>query len=209
MRLFGIFFVIAFLYFAQPVAADILPEGHVRFVHQLVFEDSPLFENHRMIASPNAGFSGGVEVTPGKKFHFSSKYGTKLYLVPADEKIDDFDRERFKQFPSCRPPCGQINSIPMYNPVRSAVTTIKFVEVNEDGPVVEVVSHEEFGAKGRSFGVTSHPSEGRAKRAPWLLLTLPLALGVVICCFLTMRKRNVSRQNASLPESELNAQTSE
>jgi hypothetical protein len=113
--------------------ADILPPGHKNIDHQLVFESSPLFD-----------------VVPGQPLHFSSKYGTRLYLIPKSVAADlKFDREQFDQWPSTLPPVSQIASVFKGSPIDSAVTTARFVGLRDGKPEIVVVEHKELDAAGK------------------------------------------------------------
>jgi hypothetical protein len=130
--------------------ADILPPGHKNIDHQLVFESSPLFDEYCLVAAPIRGFSGFHIVVPGQPFHFSSKYGTRLYLIPKSVAADlKFDREQFDQWPSTLPPVSQIASVFKGSPIDSAVTTARFVGLRDGKPEIVVVEHKELDAAGK------------------------------------------------------------
>ena len=170
-------FLLAMFFLAISVStltADVLPPGHAPVSHKLEFESSQLLKDTVLVAAPTAGFGGAVRVVAGEPFTFSSKYGTRLYLVPAGETIDNkFDRERFKEWPSCQPPVSEIKSVPAYKSVRSALTTLRLKEITEDGPVIEIVSHKEFNRAGNP-----------AQDGSWSTLAALPVLGVAICGYL-------------------------
>jgi hypothetical protein len=69
---------------AAPLHADLIPPGTRPIEHTLVFDDSPWFQQYRIVAAPTLGFAGEVVVQPHVPFRFSSKYGTRLYAVPLE-----------------------------------------------------------------------------------------------------------------------------
>ena len=130
--------------------ADILAPGHRSISHQLVFESSPLFDDYCLVAAPIRGIGGVHVVVPGQPFQFSSKYVTRLYLIP--ESVTEnlkFDRENFDQWPSTLPPVSQIPSVPVTSPVASVVTTVRFADVQGGKPNIIVVDHKELDSGGK------------------------------------------------------------
>jgi hypothetical protein len=130
---------------AEPLLADLIPSGHKAVTHQLVFVDSPALAHHRLVAAPVRGLHGTTEVVAGQPFQFSSKYGTRLYLIPKDVMpLPKFDRDLYSQWPSEEPPVGEITSVPMVNPVASILTKVRLVSVTSGPPEMELVAHEEL-----------------------------------------------------------------
>ncbi len=124
--------------------ADVLLPGYRGVSHQLVFEDSEALRSHRLVAAPIRGFGGVVELEPGKPFRFSTKYGTRFYVVPREvEGLPDFHRELYGTWPSTKPPVTEINAVPMASRVESAITTLRLVSVDSAEPVIEIVEHVE------------------------------------------------------------------
>ena len=172
-------FVTYFL--SRNVTADVVPPGNKSVSHKLVFEASPLFESHRLIAMPVRGFGGFTEVRPGSPFWFSSKYGTRLYVVPEDysppERISP--REELP-FPSCDVPVASVTFVPTFSPVKSILTTLQLTKVGDETIQVAVVDHVEYGSDG--------------KPASWLRSIVPMiaiaAIGLISCLALWSRRRS-------------------
>lgn len=161
--------------------ADVLPPGDKSIEHQLVFESSPLFDDYRLVAAPIRGFEGVHVVVPGQPFQFSSKYGTRFYLIPESDTEDlKFDREYFDHWPSSLPPVSQIPSVPITSPVASAVTTVRFADVQDGKPHIIVVDHKELESSGK-------PASYR--RAYWWLI-FPVVGGVVLLASVFRRLRS-------------------
>jgi hypothetical protein len=74
---------------AAPTSSDVLLPGMKRVEHRLVLEPSELWTGRRIVAAPVRGFGGTHVVEPGVPFAFSTKYGTRLYVVPEAEAIPD------------------------------------------------------------------------------------------------------------------------
>jgi hypothetical protein len=166
--------------FVVPVSleADLLLPGYKSVRHELVFEDSELFRQHRLIAAPIRGFSGIEEIKPGTRFSFSNKYGTRFYLVPDEVPLpEDFTHEVFAQWPRQEPPVSEINMVPVVSSVDSALTTLRFAGVTESGPRIEVVSHVELDRWGRPA------STARSMLVFGMLIAAGLA-----CCLLVLRR---------------------
>ena len=180
---------------AACVDADILPPGHRNVDHKMVFEASQALEKTTLVAAPTAGFGGVCVINPGQKFNFSSKYGTRIYVLPAGVVIPkNFDREVFQHWPSARPPRNQIRSVPIVSPISSALTTVRLKEISATGPVVEMVDHVEYDR----FG----------KEVTFLRIMffrgIPLLLGIAICVFLFRRMR-ATRKSKSISNTDVAA----
>ena len=102
------------------LCADLIPPGNKGVSHKLVFVDSPLLKSHRLIATPVRGFGGHEEVQPDRPFHFSTKYGTRLYVVPSDfvppTKVNPGEP---LPFPSCDVPVSSTTYVPIFSPIAS------------------------------------------------------------------------------------------
>jgi hypothetical protein len=127
------------------VLADLIPPGQKGVTHQLVFVDSPALAQHRLVAAPVHGFRGTTEVVAGQPFDFSSKYGTRLYVIPKEVvPLPEFDPNLYSQWPSAEPPVGEITSVPVVSPVTSILTKVRLADVTSGLPKLEVVMDEKF-----------------------------------------------------------------
>jgi len=133
---------------AKVAKADILMPGHKPVSHVLVFQESELFHQHRLVAAPIKGLGGWTEVQPGQPFEFSNKYGTRIFLIPKDVKIEKFDSVAFDQWPHVPPPVQEVASLPLSNPVSGIVTQLAFTGVFEGRPAVQIVSEQRLNAFG-------------------------------------------------------------
>ena len=132
-----------------PGAPDLIPPGHHSVRSELVFVDGEALRGTRICAAPIRGLHGVAAIEPGVPFRFSSKYGTRIYALPAGEPMpEEFDRARFAQWPSSWPPVGEVRSAPMTRSVAVVRTTCRLVEVGDGGPVIEVVERQTFDANG-------------------------------------------------------------
>ena len=184
-RQLAVLLCLAALWRPTPATADILPPGHHGIAHELVFEPSPLFDNHQLVAAPIRGFQGVHAVTPGQPFDFS-KYGTRLYLFPKSEPLpQEFDRQHFADLPGAELPIGHVSSVPIISPTTSAITTLRWVEVRDRLPVVVVVDHKELDSAGRPTSFL--------RTYGWLALP---GIGLVILIYAGIRRsrgRNAKR----------------
>lgn len=172
---------------AGPARADIIPPGSKSVSHKLVFVDSPELQKHRLIATPVRGFQGFAEVEPGKPFPFSSKYGTRFYVVP-----DDFEPPQRTSpgeslpFPSCEPPVHSVTYVPLFSPTASLRSTCKLVGVSADQLQIELVEHVELDAQGRPASMV--------RRA---LMLLAIAAAGSIGCWVLWRRTHPHSNPAS------------
>lgn len=160
--------------------ADILPPGHRAIKHELVFVESDLLSDHRLIATPTRGLRGAVEVKAGQPFSFSTKYGTRLYIAPDDAALPENGKSDVApDWLSAEPPIHDIRSVPWYSPVESALTTCRLAAVGPDGPQIDLVEHVTLDAQGR-------PASGL--RRTWLLAAIA-AVGLLGCLGLYIFRR--------------------
>ena len=165
---------------ASQLRADLIPPGNKGVSHKLVFVDSPLLESHRLIATPTRGFGGHEEVRANRPFSFSSKYGTRLYVVPKD--FEPPSKVMFNDplpFPFCEVPVSCTTYVPVLSPVASLRSTCKLVAVGEDSIQVELVDHVELDSNGQPVTMSS--------------IVVPLvaisATGLIGCCLVWRRTR--------------------
>ncbi len=164
--------------------ADVLLPGYKSVKHELVFEDSDLFKQHRLVAAPIRGFGGVAEIKPGERFLFSQKYGTRFYLVPDSvTELPPFHEEVYGQWPNCLPPREEIHSLPVTSPTASALTTLRFASVGESGPVIEEVEHVEL----NRFGNVASPTKSI------LIFGLAIAAGLAFCLIAIRRMKKARR----------------
>lgn len=152
--------------------ADVLPPGHKSVHHELVFVASDALSASRLVAAPTAGFHGVAVIKPGERISFSSKYGTKFYLVPNDQPLPtDFDRDQFAQLLQVSPPVHEISSVPWTSSVSSALTVLKLESVSDSGLVITVVEHSELDSMG-NIADTSRS---------WLIVVAVVVVGLFLC----------------------------
>ncbi|WP_182870152.1 hypothetical protein [Stieleria mannarensis] len=170
-----------------PLRADLIPPGHKAVSHTLVFVDSPLLHSHRLIAMPVRGFGGHEEIQPRRPFRFSSKYGTRLYVVPRDfVPPAEVNPGQPLPFPSCDVPVSSTTSVPILSPIDSLRSTCKLVAVADDAIQVELVDHAELDSNGEPASVSK--------------IVLPMLLisaGGVIGCYLVWRQTRRARKVAT------------
>lgn len=160
---------------------DILPIGHKSVRHELVLEwDEGQHAGVRFVASPVRGFHGHVVIESGKPFRFSSKYGTRVYVIPASVALPDA-RERIArdaQYEVLAIPRGEVRSIAVTHALARVRTTLR-VARDADGKRQLVVSDEaRFDAAGRALGSGSH-----------VVLWVVSGLGLVCLVVLYRRRR--------------------
>ena len=176
--------VIVFCLFVSNISeADILPPGHKNVRHSIVFVQSDALKRHQIVAAPIAGLKGETEVQADVPISFSTKYGTRFYVLPNDQAAPEFDRDTYEQWPACQPPVSEIRSVPVYSPVASALTTVKLVDVGPDGPVIKIVSHETFDANGNPASINP------LRNVRTYFVLIPVFIGMLGCFALFMRRQ--------------------
>ncbi|MEM9383017.1 MAG: hypothetical protein AAGB93_23915 [Planctomycetota bacterium] len=182
---------LALLLLVAPVALaavplDVIPAGYRRVAHEMVVLPSEILGVRTLVCWTSTGLGGpNSVVVPGEPFGFSSKYGSRLYLLPEGADPADVPYPRPDaplEFPSAAPPVAEIGSLPAASSIHAARTTLRLVGIDGDRLSFEVVSHESFDAAGRAVGVT--PLSLRTWHWPALLL-----LGVALLGGLAVSRR--------------------
>lgn len=155
--------LLAALLLAQvPALADLAVPGHRDIDHELVVTwEEGVAGDRLLVAAPVRGFGGATVILPGVPFTFSTKYGTRLFALPADtalpERVGAEDwRAWLDAHPSSAPPVTEIRNVAWSHPVDRILSTLSLDEVSLDPPglTLSVVRHERFDAEGRSLGDT-------------------------------------------------------
>lgn len=137
---------------AAPARAfDILPPGNRAVEHTLEIEAAPAFDEFDLYAWPMAGFSGHERVTPGARFTFSSKYGTRIYALPkgtsfpAQKESPPVARERIASAARAvgEIPVRELHSVSLASPIERAHTRLRIAGIDGGVLRLEVVEHHE------------------------------------------------------------------
>lgn len=137
-RILCILFVLLSL--TGPARSDVLLPGTKSVSHQLVIEESEHWTGKRIVAFPVRGFGGAHVVEPGKPFDFSSKYGTRLYVVPESEPIPESPDPAWKSsHVAAEIPVSEVSAVPLTSPLESIVTTLRIRELDGARFALEVV----------------------------------------------------------------------
>ena len=168
--------LLVLLSLAAPARSDILLPGTKSVSHQLVIEASEHWTGKRIVAFPVRGFGGTHVVEPGKPFDFSSKYGTRLYVVPESEPVpQSVDPSWTAGHVAADIPVSEVSSVPLTSPLESIVTTLRIREL--DGARFELAVVDET-----------------KRHDPWLIAALCAAalLGGLGLCFLIRRRKRAA-----------------
>ena len=153
------------------VPLDVLPPWHKPVQHELVLELAPGLPNVRIVAGPLRGFGTFEAVEAGVPFEFSSKYGTRLFAVPADVPLPaSLTADWLEVFPASGG-FAEVSSVPVGRPLERVVTTYRVTAIEGRAVATVRVDEARFDSGGHVLG---------AGISSALLLTLALlgALGL-------------------------------
>lgn len=163
---------------------DVIAPGRHGVKHEMVVEPSEALGGGTLVCWVASGIGGpDSTVVPGEPFRFSSKYDSRLYLLPEGVDPSEVTRPTASaplDYPSAPPPRGEIHDLPNANPVHAALTTIRLRGVDGDRLDFEVVDHVLFDASGTPVG------ESRQAFVWAMILAVGLAAGASL---LSRRKR--------------------
>jgi len=132
----------------RPTPFDLIPPGHKPVDHQIAFEVAPALEAAWLVLGPTRGFGGFVEVTPGATYPFSSKYATRLYVLPEGATPPaELARETLEVFPSAGP-FAHTSSVSVMSPLQSLVTTYRLTGLEGETARVQLVDEVRFDGHG-------------------------------------------------------------
>ena len=135
----------SWLFISDAARGDLIPPGHKSIKHELVFLDSPLLREHRLIAAPVRGFGGFAEVKADQPFYFSTKYGTKIYAVPKDfEPPESYTHGEALPFPNSEPPTHSLTSVSILRKTNRIVTRCRLTAITDQSLEIEVVEEVQF-----------------------------------------------------------------
>lgn len=164
-----------------PLAAvpDVLTPGHRPVVHEMVVEAGGVPQGMRLVAAPVRGFGGVHEVVPGQPFGFSAKYGTRLYLLPADASLPaEWSRDWIGVHP-CSDRFDERASVPLGAALARVLTTWRVLGVQEGRILMQFVREQHFDAAANPLTPSWR----------WLLL-LAIAAGGAFWLVRTARSRS-------------------
>jgi hypothetical protein len=143
---------------AAPLRADVIPAGHKPVEHLLVVSEA-LADGEVVAAAPTRGFHGVQAVIPGEPFTFSSKYGTRLYVLPAGAGIPtDLEALRAAAIASSDIPVSEVITVPFWEPVTSIVTTLRLARIPGGALSIQVIGEVRsggFAAQGRLLAIAA------------------------------------------------------
>jgi hypothetical protein len=160
----------------RPTMPDLLPPGHRPVRHELALE-WPAERDWRFVASPTRGFEDPRLIARGAPFAFSTKYGTKLYALPAGAAVPAEEHDLSDvDWPSCAVPVQQVTSVPRGLPLARIVTTLRVTAIDGRDIRLARVCEQRFDDRGRELGDLD-----------WLPLAVLAAAGA-ICLFALDRR---------------------
>ncbi len=125
------------------LAPDVLPPGHKSVRHEMAVEGT-VPAGFRLVASPVRGFGGVHEVQSGQPFSFSSKYGTRLYLLPLDQPLPSQWSEAWLEQHPHSDTFAEVASVPAGTPLARVLTTWRIDGVDGQAIRLERLGEERF-----------------------------------------------------------------
>ncbi len=178
--------LLALLCAPNPTPPDVLPPGHKSVRHELVLDWGDDLGGYRLFAYPTRGFHGHHEIRRGEPFTFSSKYGTKIYALPAARAFpEQRDEVAALACPSAPVPVAQVSSVAMSDPVARIETRVQVERATADGLEFTVLGTRRLGADGQE-----------TSGLDFLLLGLVAAIGLLAVIVLALRARAAAPSEA-------------
>ena len=133
--------IVACFALTLPLRSDVLLPGQRSIPHKLVILPSENWAGKHIVAGPTRGFGGAHVVEPGVPFEFSTKYGTRLYVVAQSEPIPQSLDEAWKAAHlSAEIPVTEISSVSVSSPVESVLTTLSIARWTDSNLELSVTS---------------------------------------------------------------------
>ncbi|MCB9883763.1 MAG: hypothetical protein H6832_02100 [Planctomycetes bacterium] len=164
----------------RPVLArspDVILPGHKSVEHRIVLDWGSDLDRYRFFVSPNAGFHGNALAERGVQMRFSSKYGSRIWAVPANEEPPVAGKRIEGSWPNARVPVGEWSSVPIGTPVAKVITHLRIVAVDDQTLRFETVSEQRFDSRGREIGSGS-----------WFVLIVIAVVGATAVIWMTKRE---------------------
>jgi hypothetical protein len=128
---------------------DILDPWGMPVWHEAVLEVPPELAHWEFVVAPVQGLQGVAAVTPGQRFSFSDKYGTRLYAVRSLGRVPAILEDWWKRAqPSGALPFRETRSVPVGSPIRRIVSRARVVEITATEVRMVKAGEERFDARG-------------------------------------------------------------
>lgn len=131
---------------------DLLLPGHKDVRHELVFAWAGPGPMPILALSPLRSLHGHALVREGEPMRFSSKYGTRLWLLPAAPDLPPSESLRDQPWPSFPLPLREVRSVPQSHPLARLVTSVRIASRGKDELALEVVGERRYDHAGREIG---------------------------------------------------------
>jgi hypothetical protein len=160
---------------------DVILPGHKGVTHELILLWDETDATYRFVAHPVRGLHGHSEIERGVPFTFSSKYGTKIYAVPATAEFPP-DREDVLavEWPGADVPIAEIRSVSKGSPLAHIESTVQVEAVTAKSIEFRFLSERRLDSAGVEVGDFDY-----------LLLVLIAGAGVVLLLVLNRRSKRM------------------
>lgn len=144
---------LAVVVFAAAAVPDLLMPGRKAVRHEIEFIWDADTVLPRFALSPLRSLHGHAVVRPGQRLRFSSKYGSRLWIVPTGAELPDASESlRDSGWTSLPLPVRELHSIGVGHPLAQVVTTIRIAPAADGGFVLAVAGERYFDSDGHDLG---------------------------------------------------------
>jgi hypothetical protein len=139
---------------------DIVTPGFKKVAHQVAVGNSADFEEWAFYGVTPLGPAGITAVVSDDPFTYSSKYGTKIYALPAGTEVPELKPREWADWAVdalvAYPDVQTASQVTLLSATESVLTTIEIVSVSEGILLLESVAIQHFDEDGepvsRTFG---------------------------------------------------------
>lgn len=132
------------------IPPDLIPPGHRSARHELLIATDDVSRDLRLWMAPVHGFGSSTRVKPSRAYRFSTKYGSRLWILGPDEeppaRLEDGWDETHR---SIEIPFHEIASVPAGSPVTRILTLCRIRPDAQGTLQLHPLAEIQFGADGQ------------------------------------------------------------
>lgn len=129
---------------------DLIAPGHRSSRHELLIATDDVSRDLRLWMAPVQGFGSSTRVEPSRAYRFSSKYGSRLWILgPEEEPPARLDDAWGAAHRSIEIPFHEIGSVPVGSPVTRILTLCRIRPDAQGTLQLHPLAEIQFGADGQ------------------------------------------------------------